>query len=293
MNRIAAFALLLCAAPALWAQGLNTTASKDDWEEINFEFDSSTLVDGYPSLLRLAGLLKSNPAYRVKLVGHTDSRGAEQYNERLAMARAASVKSFLEKYGASPSQIEAYGSGEREPKVENRSNDGRFMNRRVIVTVLDDKGRVVSAGSVGDAIRGLERAQQPASSGSSSAPVAVPDPRSQQSIEELQRRLNDCCSDILKRLDTLADILNGLRQLRKENAGIKDDVDKLQKSQDNLRDLLQSQPKPLSAQDTQSAAQKGASTAIQKQQSPHFSLLGINLGADDEGRVTFSGRGRY
>lgn len=289
LGRVLAFACLLCLAPIAWPQGANTTATKDDWEEINFEFDSSTLVDGYPSLLRLADLLKTHPAFRVKLVGHTDSRGAEEYNERLAMARAVSVKAFLEKYGAAPAQIEAYGSGRREPKVDNSSNDGRFMNRRVIVTVLDGQGRIVSAGSVGDAIRGIEKGPQTAPG----TPVAVADPRAQQSIEELQRRLNDCCSDILKRLDTLADVLNGLRQLRKENAGIKDDVEKLQKSQDGLRDLLQAQPKPLSASETQAAAEKAATTAIRSHQNPHFSLLGVNLGADNEGRLTFSGRGRY
>jgi len=40
----------------IWAQGLNVPpgVSKDDWEEINFEFNSSVLVDGFPSLLRLA-----------------------------------------------------------------------------------------------------------------------------------------------------------------------------------------------------------------------------------------------
>ena len=43
------------------AQGLTTTASKDDWEEINFEFNSSILSDGYPSLLRLAELLSPAP----------------------------------------------------------------------------------------------------------------------------------------------------------------------------------------------------------------------------------------
>ena len=44
----------------LFAQGLNTTASKDDWEEINFEFNSPVLTDGYPSLLRLAEMLQQN-----------------------------------------------------------------------------------------------------------------------------------------------------------------------------------------------------------------------------------------
>ena len=43
----------------LFSQGLNTTASKDDWEEINFEFNSPVLTDGYPSLLRLADCFRN------------------------------------------------------------------------------------------------------------------------------------------------------------------------------------------------------------------------------------------
>lgn len=59
----------------LFAQGLQTTASKTDWEEINFEFNSSILSDGYPSLLRLAELLSQHQDYRVKVVGNTDYVG--------------------------------------------------------------------------------------------------------------------------------------------------------------------------------------------------------------------------
>jgi hypothetical protein len=60
----------------LLAQGLNTTASKDDWEEINFEFNSPVLTDGYPSLLRLAELLQKHQDYKVKLEGHADTMSA-------------------------------------------------------------------------------------------------------------------------------------------------------------------------------------------------------------------------
>src|ERR1700687_1946670 len=59
----------------LWAQGLDTQASKDDWEEINFDFNSSVLVDGFPSLLRLAELLQTNAGYKVRVEGHTDGIG--------------------------------------------------------------------------------------------------------------------------------------------------------------------------------------------------------------------------
>ena len=63
------FAALLWTLPlvaiGVSAQGLNTNATKDDWEEINYEFNSSVLVDGFPSLLRLADLLQKHPGYKV------------------------------------------------------------------------------------------------------------------------------------------------------------------------------------------------------------------------------------
>src|SRR5262245_6951197 len=107
MNRTlpALLALVTFATGSLFAQGLTTTATKDDWEEINFEFNSSILSDGYPSLLRIAELLSKNPSYKVKVDGHTDWVGSHPFNDKLAMARANAVKAFLEKYGANPGQI--------------------------------------------------------------------------------------------------------------------------------------------------------------------------------------------
>ncbi len=156
----------LCAT--LFAQGLTTTATKDDWEEINFEFNSAVLSDGYPSLLRLADLLSQHADYKVKVEGNTDFVGSDGYNDKLAVARAETVKSFLIKYGAKDSQIEATGRGKRNPSVDDRTVEGRFMNRRVTLTVTDGQGRTVSAGGVGDAVKAL---------------AAAP----------------DCCQDVLKK----------------------------------------------------------------------------------------------
>src|SRR5213083_235460 len=100
MKRIAAIGVLGLMASGLYAQGLNTGGqTKDSWEEINFEFNSSILSDGYPSLLRLAELLSQHRDYRVKVTGHTDYVGSAAYNEKLALKRAESVKAFLVKYG--------------------------------------------------------------------------------------------------------------------------------------------------------------------------------------------------
>src|SRR5271165_6146010 len=94
--------LLMLAAAGVWAQGLNTPpgVTKDDWEEINFEFNSSVLVDGFPSLLRLGELLQRNPGFKVRIEGHTDRIGSDRANERLGQARANMVRDFLVKYGA-------------------------------------------------------------------------------------------------------------------------------------------------------------------------------------------------
>src|SRR5215471_20586278 len=92
--RLVAASLL---ASGLFAQGLQTKATKEDWEEINFEFNSSILSDGYPSLLRLAELLQQHRDYKVRVTGHTDYVGSANYNDKLALARANTVKNFLVK----------------------------------------------------------------------------------------------------------------------------------------------------------------------------------------------------
>lgn len=153
---------------ATWlvAQGLITTASRNDWEEINFVFNSSTLSDGYPSLLRLADLLAQNPGYSARLYGYTDSIGPDQVNEALSRARAEAVKAFLVKNGARPTQIQTSGRGKRDPEASNASREGRFMNRRVRIAVTDERGKEVGAAPLGVRVRPIRDLQprQPATS---------------------------------------------------------------------------------------------------------------------------------
>src|SRR5271154_4713801 len=113
LRKGAALLILSTLAASVWGQGLNVPpgVTKDDWEEINFEFNSSVLVDGFPSLLRLSELLQKNPGYKVTLEGHTDRLGGDGYNDKLGMARASMVRDFLVKYGARPSQIEVTTRG--------------------------------------------------------------------------------------------------------------------------------------------------------------------------------------
>ena len=131
LNKLLAFVcVLVIGTTALMAQGLDTPANKDDWEEINFEFDSSILTDGYPSLLRLSDLLKQNSYYRVTLEGHTDFVGPDNYNQALSQRRAETVREFLFKYGAGASQVTLAPHGEGQTVLWQQVHVVRTVSRR-------------------------------------------------------------------------------------------------------------------------------------------------------------------
>src|SRR5438270_10292761 len=155
MKRIAAIGALGLMASCLFAQGLNSGGqTKESWEEINFEFNSSILSDGYPSLLRLGDLLGQHREYRVKVTGHTDYVGSAAYNDKLALARAEAVKAFLVKYNVNASQVTTAGDGKRSPEGDNKSQQGRLMNRRAGPSVTDGSGAVIKEGGINDVLNG-------------------------------------------------------------------------------------------------------------------------------------------
>lgn len=262
--------LLLVPIFAVWlfAQGLANTATKDDWEEINFEFNSAILSDGYPSLLRAADLLSKNPGFKVRLDGNTDSVGSTRYNQRLGERRAETVKSFLLKYGAKPEQVETVSHGKNQPAVENRTKEGRFINRRVKMTVLDANGNVVSAGGIGEAIRAMS--------------------------EAAEKKQEQCCADILKKLDKLDDILAAVKGLSDANAGLRKDLEALRQEHNALRDQVAGLPKPLTKPEVTDITRTTTAEVLEQNRMKRFSLLGLNIGGDSLNHdVTFTGKGRF
>ena len=248
-----------------FGQGLNTTASPDDWEEINFEFNSHILTDGYPSLLRLAELLKQHPDYRVRIEGHADVIGSNRYNERLGLRRAEQVRDFLVKYGANAGNLTAATFGETQPKIPSRNKEARFMNRRVMLTVTDASGKVITQGPIGQ---------------------VVPD------LEQILGRIQKCCDDILKRLDRLDEIANLLQKMVGDNDTLRKDLDGLRKAHDALDAYVKGLPKPLTAQETASIVDTRTAEQIERARMPRFSIINANAGADQSGNLTFTGRGR-
>lgn len=88
--------------------------------------------ESYGTLKAIADVLKENPTVRVKIVGHTDSDGADAANLDLSKRRGTSVKNELVKtFGIDASRLESDGLGESQPVAPNDTPSNKALNRRV------------------------------------------------------------------------------------------------------------------------------------------------------------------
>ena len=91
-------------------------------------------------LLEVANtLLRNNWVKKVRVEGHTDSRGPAVFNKDLSRRRALSVRNFLIEQGVAEDRLTSDGFGAEQPIADNRSRDGRSKNRRVDFVILDPK----------------------------------------------------------------------------------------------------------------------------------------------------------
>ena len=101
--------------------------------ELQFASGSDMLQGtDWPILSGVAEVLKQNSALKIEVVGHTDSTGDAKANQSLSERRAAAVKQALvSNYGADANRITTKGWGAEQPLQDNKTPDGRAMNRRV------------------------------------------------------------------------------------------------------------------------------------------------------------------
>jgi len=105
---------------------------------IHFDFDKATLKPEAKVVLNeAAALLGKHDRVVVEIAGHTDSKGAESYNQGLSERRAAAVKDYLTAKGVKASRLSSKGYGENRPVASNDTEEGRAENRRVEMIVLD------------------------------------------------------------------------------------------------------------------------------------------------------------
>ena len=107
-----------------------------------FDFDKSALKPAaIASLDSLAGKVKSLTLEVIVAVGHTDSIGTEAYNQKLSIRRAEAVKKHLVNQGIEARRIYIEGKGESQPVADNKTNEGRAMNRRVQIEAIGTRAQ--------------------------------------------------------------------------------------------------------------------------------------------------------
>jgi OmpA-OmpF porin, OOP family len=106
---------------------------------INFDFDKAVIREADEAELKSAvEFVRKYPLANVKIEGHTDSMGTEQYNQKLSEQRANAVKNYLIQKGAvQRADISTVGYGESRPIADNKTDEGRAENRRVDILIME------------------------------------------------------------------------------------------------------------------------------------------------------------
>lgn len=111
--------------------------SKIILKNIFFDFDKATLrPESTNELERLTKLLQDVPTLKIEIGGHTDSKGADDYNKKLSDNRAKAVVDYLVTKGISSSRLTSMGYGEEQPIATNDTDEGRQLNRRTEFKIL-------------------------------------------------------------------------------------------------------------------------------------------------------------
>jgi outer membrane protein OmpA-like peptidoglycan-associated protein len=107
--------------------------------DVLFETGEVDLKDSaLTSLVEVVDLLQSDTTKNIRIEGHTDSIGSSDGNLDISQRRADSVRTALMDLGVDGARMEAVGMGEDYPIASNETEEGRALNRRVDVILLDE-----------------------------------------------------------------------------------------------------------------------------------------------------------
>ncbi len=106
---------------------------------IFFEFGKFELLpESFPELNRLLKLMQEKPTLKIRIEGHTDNVGSDKANNELSQNRANSVSQYLIDRGVDANRIKVVGYGKSKPIADNRTEEGRQINRRVEFVVVEE-----------------------------------------------------------------------------------------------------------------------------------------------------------
>lgn len=115
--------------------------------EVLFDFDKSVVKpEYYPEIKEVADFMKQYPMTDTVIEGHTDSIGTNAYNLSLSQRRAEAVRQVLiDQFKVDASRLTSVGYGEERPIADNRTAEGRHLNRRVVAVVSATKKEKLKA----------------------------------------------------------------------------------------------------------------------------------------------------
>jgi peptidoglycan-associated lipoprotein len=98
---------------------------------VHFDYDQSDLrADDRAILDAKIPILQANPTVKIRVAGHTDERGSDEYNLALGQRRAATVKRYLIDHGIADARIETISYGEERPIAQGSDESAYAQNRR-------------------------------------------------------------------------------------------------------------------------------------------------------------------
>lgn len=106
------------------------------FDDVLFDFDKSEITAAGSTILDKAAEVVNSGAYKslkINISGHTDWIGSEGYNQALSERRANAVRAYLVKKGVDAARIHTFAYGETQPKADNKTEEGRALNRRAEV----------------------------------------------------------------------------------------------------------------------------------------------------------------
>ena len=106
------------------------------FENIYFETNSSELTKSSRNALRTAlRYMNKFKDLKIKIIGYTDNVGSKNYNKKLSLHRAKSLKNWLTVRGIDAKRIKTFGMGEKNPIADNSTEEGRMKNRRIEIII--------------------------------------------------------------------------------------------------------------------------------------------------------------
>ena len=107
---------------------------------VNFDTAKYTIRPAdLAELQKAVDFAKKYPNAKFHVVGYTDSRGGDKYNQKLSEQRAESVKKYLVGEAVAPEMITSEGKGKADPIGDNKTKEGQFQNRRVVLKIVGSK----------------------------------------------------------------------------------------------------------------------------------------------------------